>query len=93
MHFCHIAASGLLAYTSVDFYTLHYGSISRGVTKGQGGAITWASNHSGGTEWLRGRHKIPTMSHLHSSIQYICFRKTSGSKMGEPNLHLAPGAI
>jgi len=26
-------------------------------------------------------------------LQYICFRKTSGSKMGAPNLHPAPGAI
>jgi len=38
-----------------SFYTLRYGSISRGVTKGQGGAITRASNHSGGTDILRGR--------------------------------------
>jgi len=70
-----------------------YGSISRGVTKGQGGAITRAPNHSEGAEILRGHQKIPTMSYVHSSIQYICFRKTSGSKMGAPNLHLAPGAI
>ena len=28
-----------------------------------------------------------------TSVQYICFRKTSGSNMGAPNLHLAPGAI
>jgi len=28
-----------------------------------------------------------------SSIQYICFRKTSGSNMGAPNLLLAPDAI
>jgi len=28
-----------------------------------------------------------------SSIQYICFRKTSISNMGSPNLLLAPGAI
>jgi len=27
------------------------------------------------------------------SMQYICFRKTSGSKIGAPNLLLAPGAI
>ena len=46
-----------------------------------------------GAEWLRGRLKIPTMSRVHSSILYICFRKTSGSKMGAPNLHLAQGAI
>jgi len=42
---------------------------------------------------IAGRQKIPTMSQVHSSIQYICFRKISGSNMGAPNLHLAPGAI
>jgi len=72
---------------------LHYGTIGRGVTKGQGSAITRAPHHSGGTEILWGRQKIPTISHVSSAIQYICFRKTSGSKMGSPNLLLAPGAI
>jgi len=28
-----------------------------------------------------------------TSVQYICFRKTSGSKIGAPNLLLASGAI
>jgi len=28
-----------------------------------------------------------------TSVQYICFRKTSGSNIGAPNLLLAPGAI
>jgi len=50
MHCCHIAARCLLTYTSVAFYTLHHGSISRGVTRGQGGAITRAPNHSGGAK-------------------------------------------
>ena len=40
-----------------------------------------------------GRWKVPTMSKALSSIQWICFRKTSGSNMGAPNLFLAPGAI
>jgi len=61
--------------------------------EGTRGAITRAPNHSGGAEWLRGRQKIPTMSHTHSSMQHICFQKTLGSKMGAPNLLLAPGAI
>jgi len=52
MHFCHIAASCLLMQTSEAFYALHYGSISTGVTKGQGGAITRAPNHSEGAEIL-----------------------------------------
>jgi len=46
-----------------------------------------APNHCG---W---RHKVPTMSQIPSSIQYICFRKISGSNMGAPNLLLAPGTI
>ena len=46
-----------------------------------------------GAESLWGLQKTPTMSHVHPSIQYICFRKMSGSKMGAPNLHLASGAI
>ena len=69
MHYCHIAASCLLTYTSVDFHTLHYSSISRGVTKGHGVRITRAANHSGGAEILRGCQNVPTMSHVHSSIQ------------------------
>ena len=48
---------------------------------------------AGGAEWLRGSQKVPTMSQVHSSIQYICLRKTSVSNMGAPNLLLAPGAI
>jgi len=28
-----------------------------------------------------------------NAVQYICFRKTSGSNTGAPNLLLAPGAI
>jgi len=37
--------------------------------------------------------RLTTISQVLSSIQYICFRKTSGSNMGAPNLLLAPGAI
>jgi len=52
MHFCHIAANCLLTQTSVAFYTLHYGSISRGVMKGQ-----WGRNYLG-AESLWGRWMI-----------------------------------
>jgi len=52
----------------------------------------WGHN-SLGAESLWGRHKVPTMSQILSSVQYICFRKTSGSNMGPPNLLLGPGAI
>jgi len=93
MHCCDIAASYLLTYTSVAFYTLHYGSISRGVTKGQGGRNYPGPNHSGGAPNNCKGAKKTTMSHVNSSIQYICFRKTSGLKMGAPNLLLALGAI
>jgi len=102
MNFCHMAASCLLTYTSVAFYTLRYGWISRVVTRGQGGRNSmgtkslWARwSNAGDAERLWGRQKVPTMSQALSSIQYICFRKTSGSNMGAPNLLLllAPGAI
>ena len=85
MSFCHIAASCLLTYASVAFHTLHYGSISRGVTRGRnstgaeslgalkycGGRrmITGAPNDCGCAEWLFGRLKVPTMSQALSSIQ------------------------
>ena len=52
------------------------GHHSPGITMG-------ALNHCGG------RHKVPTMSQILSSMQYICFRKTSGSNMVAPNLLLA----
>jgi len=46
-------------------------------------------NHCGGTE----KSKVLTMSQVLSSVQCICFQKTSGSNMGEPNLLLSPVAI
>jgi len=47
----------------------------------------------GGAKSLRGRRKVPTVSQVLSSIQQICFRKSSDSTMGAPNLLFAPGAI
>ena len=44
-------------------------------------------------EQFTGRRKVSTVSQVLSSIQHICYRKTSGSNMGVPNLLLAPGAI
>jgi len=38
----------------------------QGHNEGQGGTSTHAPNHSGGAEMLRGRQKIPTMSHVRS---------------------------
>jgi len=59
-----------------------------------GGTITLAPNDYRGAESLRVAPndcgeplKVPTVS-----LQYICFRKSSGSNMGEPNLLLAPHA-
>ena len=40
--------------------------------RGQRGAIARASNHYGGTEWLRGRQKVPTMSKMYF-LQYSTF--------------------
>jgi len=47
-------------------------------------------NHYGDAESLRDRWKGPAMSQVLSSIQYICFRKTSGSNMGRQTCFL-PG--
>jgi len=64
------------------------------------GTIPRAPEHYGGAESLREapnvswrRRKIPIISQVHSSIQSIFFRKTSGSNMGAPNLLLAPSAV
>jgi len=35
--------------------------------------------------WQGWRHKVPTMSQILLSIQYICFRKILGSKIGRQN--------
>jgi len=40
-----------------------------------------------------GRRKVSTMSQVFSSIQYICFGKTSGSNMGAPNSGVTRGDI
>jgi len=42
-----------------------------------------------GAEPLWGRHKVPKMSQILSSIQYICFRKTSGSNTGRQTYFLS----
>jgi len=52
----------------------------------QRGTVPQASNHGG-------RQKVPTISQVLTSAQYICSRKTLGSNMGAPNLFLALGAI
>ena len=56
--------------------------------KGQGSAFTWAPNHSGGAEILPGRRiiggrqKIPTMSHIHSSISTFASGRPQVRKWG-----------
>jgi len=44
-----------------------------------------------GPNYCGGRRKVPTMSQVLSSIQYIYFRKTSGSNMGGAKLASCPG--
>jgi len=64
--------------------------VHRGVTSVvKGGTIPLAPNRYGGAESLRGapNHcrgsiKIPTVSQILSSIQYICFRQVSGRDAG-----------
>jgi len=48
----------------------------------KGGTIPRAPSHYGGAEKLQQYHKF-----------FICFRKTSVSNIGGPNLLLVPGAI
>ena len=78
---------------------VQYGA-RRGVTRGPRGRNSpgteslWGRQiTAGGAEWLRGRRKFPTMAQVLLSIQYTCFRKTSFSNFGGPNLLLVPAAI
>ena len=78
MNFCHIAASCLLTYTSVAFYTLHYGSISRGVTKGArgrnstGAESLWGRWNTAGAPNACGGAKKSKQCHKHF-LQYSTF--------------------
>jgi len=62
-----------------------------GAQRGEkGGTIPLGTNHYVGVEWLRGSPKSPN-NVTSTSIQYICFRKTSGSNMGGAKLASFPG--
>jgi len=74
-----------LIYTSCT--SKSWWCLPRGVTRGARGA------QFPGRRVNMGRRKLPTMSQVLPSTQYICFRKTSGSNMGAPNLLLAPDTI
>ena len=77
MHFCQKLASCLLAY--------------RGATRGS--QFSGLQITMGAPDDCRGRRKLPTVSQIFSSVECICFQKTSGSNMGAPNLLLALGPI
>jgi len=47
---------------------------------------TGARNHCGWANHCGGRRKVPPMSQVHASIQYICYRKNSSSNVGAQNL-------
>jgi len=55
---------------------------------GKEGTIPRAPNHYMGVEKLRGWRKISTISQVVSSVQYICFRKTSWFEHGAPKFFL-----
>jgi len=69
---------------------------TRGVTRGQGG-----NNSSGaascGRRWITARSAAESQQchipQVFFSMQYACFRKSSGSNMAEPNLLHAQSAI
>jgi len=52
-----------------------------------------APNHCRSAQWLRKCRKVPTMWQILSSMQNICFQKTSVLNIGAPNLLLTLGAI
>ena len=72
--------------TLCPFYTImKMPPVTQGRNEGgKGGTIHRAPYQYGGAKSLRGRHKVPTVSQILSSKQYICFRKTSGSNMAKP---------
>ena len=74
-----------IATKSLPFFIV---LISRGLTRGAREAQFRGCRITAG-----GRRKVSTMSQVLSLIQYICFRKNSGSNMGAPSLLLAPGAM
>jgi len=66
--------------------------IHRVVTKGsKGGKIPRAPNYYGGAESLRGRQKSQQCRKYLLQYSTFCFRKTSDSNVGAPNLFHAPG--
>ena len=55
--------------------------------------VSRGGDNSLGAESLRGGKKSQQCQKDFSSKQYICFRKTSGSNMGAPNLFLSKGHL
>jgi len=64
MHFCHIAASCLLTYTPVVFYTLHYGSIKGLVRQRKSSTHHYVAN-------LRYRESADTRAALATDMKLI----------------------
>jgi len=58
---------------------------------GKGCTISREPNHYGGSEPTQGAPKGSSNVTSDFSIQYICFRKTSVSNMGEPTCLLTRG--
>jgi len=90
-HFHVFVRSVLHAANWIWMFTDHkLCSISRGVTKG-GQIPREPIDYGGAPNHCGSRRKVPTMSQVLCSIQQICFRKSSGSTIGEPNFdHGAP---
>ena len=65
----------------------------RGVTRGAREAKCPGAESLRGAPNDCGGAKKQTMSQVLSSMQYICFLKTSNSNMVAPNLFPAPGAV
>jgi len=105
--FCHLNLSANLRYkryrtSALLFFSWALTTLWSLARQGRNewGTIPRALNHNGGAKSLRetlndcrGRKEVPTMSEVLSSVQYICFRKISGSNLEAANLLPAPGAI
>ena len=85
--------------TELNLVTVEW-SRRQGRNEGARGTISRTQNHYGGGESLReapnecwSAEKSQQCHKYFSSMQYICFQKTSGSSIGAPNLLLTPGAI
>ena len=77
----------IICLTPAPLYLFHQGRNEGG----KGGTISRRRITMGAPSDCGNRRKVPTMSQVLSSMQYICFRKTLSSNMGSHKLASCPG--